>query len=190
VDFSRLRQGEIVAGIAGAALIIFLFLPWYSLGINAPNIEIPDIPGLDEGPIEPQDVDVDDDASGWDSLTDIDGFLIAAAGLAGIALALLAAAGRSLNLGGLPRGYVTAGLGALATALIVWRIFAQPTPGADLKIGIFLGLLAALGVTVGAVMALRERGFEPFVSETSRPAPKKKAAAKKSAAKPASKNRT
>jgi hypothetical protein len=188
VDFSRLRQGEIVAGIAGAALIIFLFLPWYSLGIDAPDVSLPDIPGLDEGPIAPPDADVDDDASGWDSLTDIDGFLIAAAGLAGIALALLAAAGRRLNIGGLPRGYVTSGLGALATALIVWRIFAQPIPGADLKVGIFLGLLAAFGVTMGALMALREGGFEPLLSDSSRPA-RKKPAAKKRAAKPTSKNR-
>jgi hypothetical protein len=183
VDFSRLRQGEIVAGIAGAALIIFLFLPWYSLGIEAPGVTLPEIPGIDEGPIAPPDVDVDDDASGWDSLTDIDGFLIAAAGLAGVALALLAAAGRRLNIGGLPRGYVTAGLGALATALIVWRMFAQPIPGTDLKIGIFLALLAALGVTAGAAMALREGGFGLLVADSSRPAPRKKPAAKPTAKK-------
>ena len=182
MDFSRLRQGEIAAGIAGAALIIFMFLPWYSLGIETPELQtIPDIPGLDEGPLAPSDVDVDDDASGWDSLTDIDGFLIAAAGIAGIALALLAAAGRRLNLGGLPRGCITSGLGALATALIVWRIFAQPIPGADLKIGIFLGLLAALGVTAGAVMALREGGFEPLPAADG--AARKKPAARKPAPK-------
>ena len=65
MDFSRLRQGEIIAGLAGLALIITLFLDWYGAG--------------------------DESASGWDSLTDFDGFLIAAAGVAGIALA---AAGR------------------------------------------------------------------------------------------------
>jgi hypothetical protein len=170
----------LVAGIAGAALIIFMFLPWFSLGVEAPEVTL-DLPGIDEGPLAPSDVDVDDDASGWDSLTDIDGFLIAAAGIAGIALALLAAAGRRLNLGGLPRGCITSGLGALATALIVWRIFAQPIPGADLKIGIFLGLLAALGVTAGAVMALREGGFEPLPAAAG--AARKKPAAPKPAPK-------
>ena len=138
MDFSRLRQGEIVAGLAGVALIIFMFLPWYGAG--------------------------GDDADAWDSLTDLDGFLIAAAGIAGIALTGLAAAGRKVNLGGLPRGCVTAALGALATALIVWRLFAQPFPGVDLEFGIFLGLAAAIGVAVGAVMALREGGFEPLVA--------------------------
>jgi hypothetical protein len=182
MDTSRMRQGEIVAGIAGLLLIIFLFMPWYGTlgGLEAPDVSVPDIPGIDEGPFPPADSDLDDDASGWDALTDFDGFLIAAAGIAGIALALLAAAGRRLNVAGLPRGAVTAALGALAVALIVWRIFAQPTPGADLEFGIFLGLLAAIGVTAGAVMALREGGFEPLAA-AGKPAAKRagKPAAKK-----------
>ncbi|MGE5745963.1 MAG: hypothetical protein ACM33U_01730, partial [Solirubrobacterales bacterium] len=32
------------------------------------------------------------------------------------------------------------------------------------KIGIFLGLGAAIAITVGALMALREDGFEPLVA--------------------------
>jgi hypothetical protein len=138
MDFSRLRQGEIIAGLAGVALIITMFLDWYGVG--------------------------DDGVSAWDSLTDFDGFLIAAAGVAGIVLALLAAAGRKLNLGDLPRGCVTAALGAIAVALIVWRMFADPAAGGDLDLefGIFLGLASAIGVTVGATMALREGGFEPL----------------------------
>ena len=162
MDFSRLRQGEIIAGLAGLALIIFMFLPWYSLGTGVPQLNIPDIPGIDTSAI--QLPEVDDTASGWDALTDFDGFLIAAAGIAGIALAGLAAAGRRVNLGGLPRGSVTAALAVLASLLIFWRLFAQPSPGADLEIGIFLGLAAAIGVAVGALMALREGGFEPVVA--------------------------
>jgi hypothetical protein len=171
LDFSRLRQGEIVAGLAGAALIIFMFLPWYGIGAgggDAASFTPPavEVPGIDEEAIQEdlEESEVDDDADAWDSLTDFDGFLIAAAGVAGLALALLAAAGRRVNLGGLPRGSVTAALGALAVALIVWRLFAQPTPGADYEFGIFLGLAAAVGVTVGAVMALREGGFEPLLT--------------------------
>jgi uncharacterized membrane protein YgcG len=167
VDFSRLRQGELIAGIAGAALIICMFLPWYGIGVSGvevPSADLPDVPGIDVEAIQEdlQAPEVDDDANAWDSLTDFDGFLIAAAGVAGIALALLAAAGRKVNLGGLPRGCVTAALGALAIALIVWRLLAQPSPGADYEFGIFLGLAAAVGVTVGATMALREGGFEPL----------------------------
>ena len=161
MDFSRLRQGEIVAGLAGIALIVCMFLPWYGLGLEVPEIEIPE--GLDPGAI-PETPEVDDDASGWDALTDFDGFLIALAGVAGIALAGLAAARRRVNLGGLPRGAGTAFLAVLAVALIVWRIFAQPTPGAHLEVGIFLALASAIALAVGAIMALREGGFEPIAT--------------------------
>jgi hypothetical protein len=125
-----------IAGLAGLALIISMFLSWYGAG--------------------------DETADAWDTLTDFDGFLIAAAGVAGIALALLGAAGRRVNLGDLPRGCVTAALGAIAVALIVWRMFSQPVPGTDLEFGLFLGLAAAIGVTVGATLALREGGFDPL----------------------------
>ena len=167
MDFSRLRQGEIVAGLAGGALIIFLFLPWFGAPGDFTPTEEPsfeNIPGIDEGPIAPPDVEVAEDVSGWDALTDIDGFLIAAAGAAGIALACLAAAGRRLNLGGLPRGTITAVLGALAAALILWRMFAEPVGGEGLQAGIFLGFAAAVLITVGALIALREGGFQPLVA--------------------------
>ena len=171
MDFSRLRQGEIVAGIAGIALIVCLFLPWFSSGFDvpeapeAPEVAVPEIPGVDPGAFEPTEApetaEVDDDVSGWDSLTDWDGFLIALAGLSGIALAGLAAAGRRLNLGGLPRGGGTAVLAALATLVILFRIFADK---GDLEFGLFLGLASAIALTVGALLALRERGFEPLVT--------------------------
>jgi hypothetical protein len=58
------------------------------------------------------------------------------------------------------RGAITALLGALAVLLILWRMFAgSPT----LKIGVFLGLAAAIAITAGALMALGEDGFQPLV---------------------------
>jgi hypothetical protein len=160
MDFSRLRQGEIVAGLAGLALIVFMFLPWFGTGLETPELpDVPEIPGVDTGAFEQPEVD--DDLSGWDSLTDWDGFLIALAGLSGIALAGLAAAGRRLNLGDLPRGGGTAVLGALATLTIVFRLLADK---GDLEFGIFLGLAAAIALTVGALLALREGGFEPLAT--------------------------
>ena len=137
MDFSRLRQGEIIAGLAGVALIITMFLDWY--GVSGEGFD------------------------GWSSLNDFDGFLVSAAGVAGIALALLAGAGRRVNLGDLPRGCVTAALGAIAVGVIVWRLFSEPGASElDPEFGLFLGLAAAIGVTVGATMALREGGFDPL----------------------------
>jgi len=131
LDFSRLRDGEIVAAAGGFALFVFMFFHWFS-GV-----------------------------SGWDALQDFSGFLIALAAVSGVALGGLAASGKRLNLGEVPRGAGTAALGSLAVLLILWRFLANP---GDLRIGIFLGLAAAIAVAVGALMALREDGFEPFVN--------------------------
>lgn len=147
MDSSRLRTGEVVAGIGGLALFVFLFFDWFGgsaqLSGSAGNLTLSS-PGI----------------SGWDALTDLPGFLIILSAVSGMALACLAAAGQRLNIP-LRRGAFTAALGALAVLLILWRMVAgSPT----LKVGIFLGLAAAIAVTVGALMALAEDGFDVLVA--------------------------
>lgn len=132
MDFSRLRQGELIAGIGGVALIVFMFFDWFS--------------GL----------------SGWDSFDgQITGFLVALAGLAAIDLAVLAAMGKRLNIP-VPRGGITLALGTLAPLLVLWRWISVPE-GVDVEFGYFLGLAAALAIGLGALLALREDGWEPLV---------------------------
>ena len=184
MDFSRLRQGEIVAGIGGIALILFLFFDWF------------------EG------------TSGWSAYGgDVTGFIIALAAFTAVKFTGLAAMGKRLNIP-VPRGGITLVLGTLAVLIIIWSIFV--TEGEDIKFGLFLGLAAAVAIAVGALMALREGGWEPLVdagdsrraagtasttstastdstattrraassgSSTKKPAAKKKTAAKKRAAK-------
>lgn len=129
-----------VAAIGGVALFAFLFFDWFSAGIE----------GFDAGGV-----------SGWDGLgTDVTGFIVFLAAVAGPALALLAISGQRLNVPA-PRGAGTAALGLLTVAIIVWRIFANP---GDLKVGLFLGLAAAIAIAVGALMALREDGIKALVS--------------------------
>ena len=162
MDSARLRTGEIVAGIGGIALFVFLFFDWFS-SVNA----------LGGG----------GGVSGWDALTDLPGFLIILSGVAGIALGCLAAAGQRVNIP-VRRGATTALLGSLAVLLILWRMFAgSPT----LKIGVFLGLAAAIAITAGALIALTEDGFEPLVAVArgrTRAAPAAAAAASAPAATP------
>jgi hypothetical protein len=160
LDFSRLRTGEIVAGIGGLALLLFMFFDWFGGGVEISAGGTEDVPGLGEVPTEPKVEETG--LSAWDSLQDFSGFLIALTAVSAVALAALAAAGKRIRLGGLPRGEVTATLGALAVALILWRMLANP---GDLKIGIFLGLIAAAAIAAGALMALREDGFEPLVAK-------------------------
>jgi len=147
VDSSRLRTGEIVAGIGGLAMFVFLFFDWFSgapeLSGNPGNISLTRT-GI----------------SGWDALVDLPGFLIILSAVSGMALAWLAASGQRVNIP-VQRGVVTASLGSLAVLLILWRMFAgSPT----LKIGIFLGLAAAVAIAAGALMALMEDGFQPLVA--------------------------
>ena len=164
MDFSRLRTGEIIAGIAGIALLVFMFFDWFEGGGGGFEVETQtqELPGVGEvevptggGTAEPEGV------SGWDSLRDWDGFLVLLAGLSGVALAMLTALGRRINLGGAPRGAGTAVLASLATLMILWRWLLGDQ--ADVEFGLFLGLAATIALTVGALMALRDGGFEPLV---------------------------
>ncbi len=149
MDSSRLRTGEIVAGIGGVALFVFLFFDWFGGGAEVSGSLVNGTATLSHPGI-----------SGWDALTDLPGFLIILSGVSGMALAYLAAAGQRVNMP-VRRGAITALLGALAVLLILWRMFAgSPT----LKIGIFFGLAAAFAITAGALIALSEDGFEPLVA--------------------------
>jgi hypothetical protein len=178
LDFSRLGRGEALAGMAGLALLVFMFLPWFSLEIDAPASSLPDLTqGVEPPGIVVEHPAVTDEVDAWDGLDDLDGFLIALAGLVGMGLALLAAAGRRINLGDLPRGSVTAALGSLAVALILWRMLSGP---GDLEYGIFLGLLAAIGVAAGAIISLQEAGVALLVSTTGSRAGGRRSSSRKS----------
>ncbi|MBA2545873.1 MAG: hypothetical protein H0V15_03250 [Solirubrobacterales bacterium] len=138
MDFSRLRQGEIVAGIGGIALIVFLFFDWFQ--------------GTD----------------GWSSLASpevgggVTGFIVALAGVTAVKFTALALMGKRLNIP-VPRGGITLVLGSLAVLIIIWTLLVAPE-GAEVKAGLILGLAAAVAITVGALMALRESGWEPLVN--------------------------
>lgn len=138
-----------VAGIGGLALFVFLFFDWFGGGAEVTGSVVNGTATLSHPGI-----------SGWDALVDLPGFLIILAGVSGMTLAYLATAGQRVNLP-VRRGATTAALGVLAVLLILWRMFAgSPT----LKIGIFLGLAAAIAITAGALMALAEDGFQPLVA--------------------------
>ena len=140
MDSSRLRTGEMVAGIGGLALFVFLFFDWFGGGVEVSGSVLTGTAKVEEAGI-----------SGWNALSDLPGFLIMLSGVAGLALAYLAATGQRVN-APVQRGTVTFLLGTLAVLLILWRMVAG-TP--SLKIGVFLGLGAAIAITVGALMALR-----------------------------------
>jgi hypothetical protein len=125
-----------ILGGAAVALLVLMFLPWYGVDIGG---ELGAAARL---------ADVDTTATAWQafSYTDLLLFVAAAAGIAAFAL----------NGQGNPQAEnaikAAAGLGALCTVLVIYRIVNQPGPNdfIQVKYGAFLGLIAVAGVTFGA----------------------------------------
>ena len=140
MDFTRLSQGEKIAGIAGIALFIIMFLSWFGAPDNAFTAAA-------------NSVGVDTTFNAWQSFDFIDVVLmvtvIAAIGLAALAMRPRWAC-RSPPAPSSP-------LGALSTVLVLYRII-DPPADASRKFGVFLGLIAAAAVAYGGWQAMQEEG--------------------------------
>ena len=143
MDTNNLSTGEKVAAASGAVLLLLMFvLDWFSVEDTG------DLGGL----------------NAWQSFGLIDLVLLLAA-LAGIALAIVAGTRSTVNLP-VALSAITAGLGILSVALIIFRIIVTPEFSAggfgdietDRSIGVFLGLLAAAGIAYGGWTAMQEEG--------------------------------
>ena len=155
VDTSRISFGEMVAAVSAGALVIVMLLPWFKLDVESPNA-------------------LDLDGNAWQALGFIDVVLFFAA-MAIIALAVVKAVEPDL-LGELPwpPANVAIGAGALAAALVLFRLISPPEldfgdfTGFDIgttrEIGAFLGLGASLGMLAGGWLQLRESAAEPPVA--------------------------
>jgi hypothetical protein len=153
VDFSRLRPGDIVAGLGGVALLIAMFLDWF--GIAPVGIGGTPLPGGINIP-GPKETGAD----AWQSLEFID-FCLLLTGLVAVKAAALRVLGKRLA-GPFPMSAAVCLLGAVAATLILWRIFDPPFDG-SLKVGIFLGLAGTLAITYGGYVASLEDGFKMVV---------------------------
>jgi hypothetical protein len=140
----NLRTGEKIAGASGVALILIMFIfDWFSVSA--------------EGGIGPSF-----GGNAWEVFGGIDIVLFLAA-LAGIALAAMALTQSNVDIP-VALSAITAGLGVLATVLVLFRIISPPDGGLDdlvdvgRSIGVFLGLIAAAGVAYGGWTAMQEEG--------------------------------
>ena len=158
MELSRLRQGELVAGLGGVVLLVVMFVDWYAAG------------GRTE--FQGQDIEISVGVNAWQafSITDL---ILALTGLAGVGLAVLTAARRSPALP-VAASVITATLGAFATLLVLYRILNQPGPNefVAVELGAFLGFLSVLAVAVGGYLAMRDEAWEepPMPTEV-RPTP-------------------
>ena len=153
MDLGRVRIGEWVAGISGAALLAAMFLRWYGAGEAGLGSPEGDGGGWTSfGPLN--------EASGvtaWEAFAAVD-LVLAAAALLGVAVLVVTATQRT---GAIP--IATAALTALfattAVLLVLLRVADPPNAnGADLErsMGLFVGLVAAIGTALGAWVSMRD----------------------------------
>ena len=152
-DFSRLRKSDQIIGGSAIAFFIFLFFfKWYGVSSNVKSFGGVNLGGSLS-------------VSGWHAFSNSRWiWLITIL----VALATVAIAVGTLKFESpVQLSVVVAGLGALSTLLILYRIVHHPTASASygsfhasagIKIGIWLGLIAAAGVTYGGYLAMRDEG--------------------------------
>lgn len=150
MEVDRLSTGEKVSAVSAVLLFIFMFFDWFGAKVEG-------VPGF-SGSVEAG-------GSAWDALDVIPIFLMLA-----IVVALAVAVIRLTDADVEPpvsMNAIVAALGGLAVLLILYRIINPPGDGdalagvgvdITLKLGIFLGLLAAAGIAYGGYSAMREEG--------------------------------
>jgi hypothetical protein len=146
MDVSRLNTGEKLAGAAGIALLLIMFIfDWFTVDVGG---------GF---------ADISVGGNAWETM-ELIRFVILLAAISGIALAVVAANQSKVDLP-IALSAITAGLGILTVVLIAYRIISPPDGGAgdfgvDIGrgIGVFLGLIAAAGVAAGGWLAMQEEG--------------------------------
>ena len=134
MDPRRLRAGEVVAALSGAALFVSLFLPWYETGGET--------------------------VKGWDALA-VNDVILAAIALFAVSLVPVAASQGAPAIPIATESLCALG-GMLATILVLVRVVWLPDLADERAWALWLALVGALGVTVGSLIAIRdERLSEP-----------------------------
>ena len=139
---SRLSQGQLIAAIGAAVLLIAMFLPW--IGVSGPSIPA--------GVPVPSGVDTSSSENIWKGST-LDIYLLITVIVAGLP-ALLALTDSAEEF-----SFVSAAtflLGAVAVILVAAWLTIDFPDGADRKIGAFIGLVAAIAVAYGGYRAMQE----------------------------------
>jgi hypothetical protein len=175
MDTSRVGRGPLIAGVAGVLLFIFMFFNWFELTSVTAAVEGTEqtLSGEQLEAAVAEEEGLDTSVNAWDSFDLFDWLLVITA-VAAVALAITAALGVQLPF---PLAMIAAALGALSVLLILIRIISPPDlfealggevpEGVDVesdvgrKIGVWLGLLAAIGVTIGSFLGLQEGGAAP-----------------------------
>jgi hypothetical protein len=146
MDLRRLRAGEWIAALSGAVLLVSLFLPWYGGGAE--------------------------DASGWEALAAVDVALALVAAF-GVSLLVITASQRVPAVPIALSAIVTL-VGLIGLVLVLIRLANVPDGFEGRELGVWLGLLAAIGIVAGAALSMRDERLSPpgrHTDLTGRPTP-------------------
>jgi hypothetical protein len=147
LDINRLNTGEKVIGVSGILLLIFSFFPWLGFSYGGFSAS----------------------KSAW---TFTLCWLAVILGVLMAGYVIAKAAGVDLpELGSLRWAHVLLGVAIVAFVFILIKVIVGPSTGGvdisgtgvskDRKIGIFLGLLASIGLVAGAYLNAKETGDLP-----------------------------
>ena len=147
MDINKLNTGEKVMGISGIALLVFSFFPWLGFSYGGFSAS----------------------KSAW---TFTLCWIAVVLGVVMAGLVIAKAAGADIPaLGSLKWAHIFLGVSLAVFLLIVIKLIVGPSTGGvnisgtgvskDRKIGIFLGVLASLGLVVGAYLNAKETGDLP-----------------------------
>jgi hypothetical protein len=141
--FGRLTQGQLIAGIGAAVLLVATFLPW--IGVSGAS--------LPAGITVPNGVSTGGSSENvWKGST-LDVYLLITVIVAALP-ALLALTDSAEEF-----SFVAAAtflLGVVAAILIVAFLTVDFPDGADRKVGAFIGLVAAIAIAFGGFRAMQE----------------------------------
>ena len=142
----RLRAGEWLALVGGAAMLVALALPWYEVDGET--------------------------VTGFEAFTVVD-VLLTLLALVALALPFLQATRDSPALP-VAAGVVTGAFGILGVLLVLFRLIDDPFTGSSLRAGAWAGLAAAVAIEASGWLSLDAeyvRGLPPDLEPELRPTP-------------------
>src|SRR4051794_38223243 len=131
MDLRRLRVGEWIVGACGLLLLIALFLDWYS----------------------------DPTETAWEAFTVLD-VILAVIALAAISVPIVTATHRVPAVP-LALESLVALIGMVGVILVLFRVLNLPGQADGREIGLWLGLVAILGVFGGGLIGIRDERRSP-----------------------------
>jgi hypothetical protein len=166
MDLRRLRAGEWIVAVSGAALLASLFLPWYGRDAGSATGELAGSAAY--APV----TTAAESLSGWEAFVVIDAVLaLIAASAVGL---LVVTATQRVPAVPIALDAFVALAGFVAMLLVLVRVLSLPGGADGREWGLWLGFAGAAGIAAGGMLAMRDerlsRAGRP-TDATGRPAP-------------------